>query len=661
MPGERHFFGSNAAEPLELAFEDELTGLPNRRLLTRVLRDEWAELARHCTPLSVIMIDLDGFKQVNDRYGHATGDRVLQAAAAVLRNRFRSADWVVRYGGDEFAVVLPRLDVGDAESLAARVRTEFDLQVFDTLQGERVALPLSFSFGAAAYPVDGGTGAQLLSTADQRLYDSKRTRSMARGSRATQTLGGRLHVGSIAVLPLRNLSRDPAQEYFAEGMTEELIVALARLGHLRVVSRTSVIRYQADPQPIPVIASDLGVDAVIEGSVLRVGERVRISIHLIDGISDEHRWAVSLDRDASEILDLQREVAQRAAEHFQTARVPVISDPALTLAAVSVPVYEAYLKGRFHWNRLTVESLRRAIDCFADALRLDARHGPSLAGLADCYIALQFLGGSAIELAPLARSSAMQAVQCAPMLAAAQSALATVRFFYDWNWTAAESAFAQALALDSRAPGAHQGLAYLYSALGRHDEAIAAIRRARDLDPLGLSVNVDLGWRYYFARQYPQALRQLKLTLELDPDFGNAHWCLGCVLHQLGQPADALEHLRRAVSLSTGSAQPLSSLGYVLAQNGLRSDALRVLDDLNRLAATTPVSPWVAAVIRSGLGDIDGSVTALRGARSIGTPALVWINTHPEFDPLRGDAGFQALVDELRFPARGAADQIASG
>lgn len=642
---ERRLFAPGSAEPLALAFEDELTGLPNRRYLSHLLREDWPELCARCAPLAVAMIDLDGFKQVNDRYGHAAGDHVLGVAAELLRQGFRSADLVLRYGGDEFVVLLPNLAPNDAAALAERVRERLARHGFRTPTGEAMEASLSFSVGVAGFPEDGHDGSDVLAAADQRLYADKRQRSAARAPQVAAR-DGRARVSAVAVLPLRNLSRDPAQDYFAEGMTEELIVALARCRSLRVLSRSSVMRYRDSALPAPAIAAELGVDALIEGSVLRVGERVRIAVQIVDGLTDSHRWADSLDGALGDVLDLQRAMAERVVAELRPeapAPAPVVSTP----SSASTVAYEAYLKGRYHWNRLTVAAIERAIACFEEALAAEPNHGPSLAGLADCYVSLQFLGGAAATLAPAARAAALHAVQAAPDLAAAHGALATVRFFFDWDWTGAESAFARALEIDPHSPSAHQGHAYLQSALGLHDAAIASSRQVRDRDPLGLMANVDLGWRCYFARRHAQAARQLRLTLELDGNFANAHWCLGNVLLELGQHTEAIAALERAVALSPGSAQPLGSLGYAFARSGRHSEARIVLRQIDDMATDAPVSPWLHTLVLGALGERAAALDALEAAHAAGTPAMVWLGVHPELDPLRGEPRFTRLLQRL--------------
>ena len=457
--------------------------------------------------------------------------------------------------------------------------------------------------------------------------------------------GGRIR--SLAVLPLHNLSPDPEQEYFADGMTEALITELARIHALKVISRTSTMQYKSVKMRMDLIAQELGVDAVIEGSVIRVGDRVRITAQLVHAATDKHLWAESYDRELSEVLTLQSEVARAIAGQIRVKLSPGEREHFKRPRKVMTEVYESYLKGRFHFNKWTVEAVKKGIEYFQQALQLDPDYAPAYAGIADCYNSLQFLGLPSSEVGPKALKAAIRAVALDPMLAAAHAALGAVKFFHDWDWTGAESELQRAIELDPGSPDAHQGYAYLLTALARHEKAIAEIERAHELDPMALATNVNLGWRYYFARDYDKSISRLRETLELDSNFGNAFWCMGICYVQKKNFAEGILYLKRAVMLYSGNPQPKGSLGHAYALAGKTAKAQKIVDELLALAKTTYVSAWAIAVIYIGMGEKDRAMEWLEKAYQDRNASLVWLKVNPEFDPIRSDARFKDLLARL--------------
>ncbi len=457
-------------------------------------------------------------------------------------------------------------------------------------------------------------------------------------------------IRALAVLPLQNLTRDSEQEYFTDGMTEELITELAKISSLKVISRTSAMQYKGASKPVAVIAEELGVDAVVEGTVLRAGDRVRISAQLIHAATEKHLWAESYEREMTEILELQHSVAQAIAAQIRGKLTPKEKARMGSARKVNAEVYELYLRGRFHWNKLAVEEIRKAIEYFAQAIQLDPKYAPGYAALADCYSAMQFFGQPAEEIAPQAREAARKAVECDASLAGAHSSLATVHFFFDWDWAEAEKAYRQALELDPNSPAVLQEYAYLLTAMGRLEEAIDGVKRAREMDPLALAINVNLGWRYYYARRYERAIRQLQKTLELDSRFGNAYWCLGCAQVQTGAHAEAVANLEKAVALYAGHPHVKASLGQACGIAGRTEDADRILRELEEMSARMYVSPWARAIVLAGLGRKEICLDWLEKAFEQRMPALVWLKVHPEVDMLRAEPRFQALLSRMRFP-----------
>lgn len=457
--------------------------------------------------------------------------------------------------------------------------------------------------------------------------------------------GGRIR--SLAVLPLHNLSTDPEQEYFADGMTEALITELARIRALKVISRTSTMQYKATKKRMDLIAEELGVDAVIEGSVIRAGDRVRITAQLVHAATDKHLWAESYDRELSEVLGLQSEVARTIAEQIRVKLTPHEREQLKRPRKVMAEVYESYLKGRFHFNKWTVETVKKGIEYFQQALQLDPEYAPAYAGIADCYNSLQFLGLPSAEVGPKALKAAIRAVALDPNLAAAHAALGAVKFFHDWDWAGAEAEMQRAIELDPGSADAHQGYAYLLTALGRHERAIAEIERAHELDPMALATNVNLGWRHYFARDYDRAIARLREALELDSNFGNAFWCMGICTVQKKNFAEGILYLKRAVMLYSGNAQPKGSLGHAYGLAGKPAKAQRLVDELVALAKTEYVSAWAIAVIYIGMGEKDRAFEWLEKAFEDRNASLVWLKVNPEFDPVRGDARFGKLLVRL--------------
>ena len=454
-------------------------------------------------------------------------------------------------------------------------------------------------------------------------------------------------IRSLAVLPLHNLSPDPDQEYFADGMTEALITELAQIRALKVISRTSTMQYKSVKMRMDLIARELGVDAVIEGSVIRSGDHVRITAQLVDSASDKHLWAESYDRELSEVLALQSEVARTIAERIRIKLTPREREHFKRSRKVMTEVYESYLKGRYHFNKWTVESVKKGIEHFQQALQLDPDYAPAYAGIADCNNTLQFLGLPPSEVGLKALKAATRAVALDPSLAAAHAALGSVKFFHEWNWAGAETEFLRAIELDPGSPDAHQGYAYLLTALGRHDKAIAEIERAHELDPMALAVNVNFGWRYYFARDYDKAISRLREALELDSNFGNAFWCMGLCYMQKRNFAEGILYLKRAVMLYSSNPQPKGSLGHAYGLAGKPGKAQKIVDELLTLAKTEYVSAWAIAIIYIGMGEKDRAVEWLEKAYQDRNASLVWLKVNPEFDPIRSDARFKNLLTRL--------------
>ena len=455
----------------------------------------------------------------------------------------------------------------------------------------------------------------------------------------------RAKIMSLAVLPLKNLSGDPTQEYLADGMTEELIGRLAAIHNLRVISRTSVMRLKNTQLSVPEIAKSLGVDAVVEGSVIREGSRIRVHAQLIRAATDEHFWSESYDRDLREVLALQSDVAQAIARKVE---VTVSGEERNRLAAVrpiSPEVYENYLKGGFALakgnNRRSAEE---SIAYFNEAIRKDPTFAPSYMGLASAYsdLATVFMGGVAKDERPKAILAARKALELDPELVEAHVLLADMAQ-EQWRWSEAEAEYRRALELRPNDASAYSGLAQWLGCQGRTDEAVAARRHGRELDPLAVSGS-DLAWVLFYARRYDDAEHELHSVLAVRPDDAFALWILGFALIANHHPQQAVPVLEKGVFASNRSPALIGLLIHAYAQIGRRADALRLLDELKRRKQThyVPAAAFVPAYL--GLGEYDQAFFWLDEAYKEQSNLLQFLKVHPMFDPVRDDPRFKDLV-----------------
>jgi len=453
-------------------------------------------------------------------------------------------------------------------------------------------------------------------------------------------------IGSLAVLPLQNLSGDPAQQYLADGMTEELIGRLAAIRNLRVISRTSMMRFKTTNLSAPEIAKTVGADVIVEGSVMREGSRIRVHAQLIRGATDEHFWSETYDRELRDVLDLESDVAQSIVNKVKVSVTGEERHQLADVRPVDPQVYENYLKGRFALakrnNRADVEE---SIRYFNEALTKDPRHALSYLGLADAYgwLGTVFIGGVAQEYRPKVAQAARKALELDPTLVDAHVLLADAAQ-KEWRWGEAEAEYQQAIALRPNDASAHSGLGSWLSCQGRADEAFAEIRRGRELDPLVVSGN-DLGWTLFYARRYVEAEHELRSELAVRPDNAHVLLGLGFVLVANHDASGAVEVLEKAVSLSKRAPAVLGLLIYAYAQSGDRGDSLRLLQELKRRRETgyVPAAAFILAYL--GLGDYEQAFFWLEKAYNEQSNILQFLKVHPLFDPVRSDPRF---VDLLR-------------
>jgi eukaryotic-like serine/threonine-protein kinase len=456
-------------------------------------------------------------------------------------------------------------------------------------------------------------------------------------------------IESLVVLPLENLSRDPEQEFFADGMTEALITNLAQIRALKVVSRTSAMQYKGARKPLPQIARELRVDAVVEGTVARFGDRVRITAQLIEAATDRHLWARSYERDLSDVLALQGEVARAIADEVQ---VHVSQEERTRMASarrVDPEAYELYLRGRHHWNRRTDAEIRKGIDYFQKAIAKDPKYAQAHAGLSRAYDTMgtyNFLPPA--EAFAQAAAEAARALELDNSLPEAHTALGGVLFTHHWDWKGAESEFRQALALDSNYPDAYHWYSDYLSAMGRPEEALAAIRRAHALEPLSLTINMSIGTCLFYARRFDDTIAQQRGTLEFDPTFTPALRNLGGAYEQKGMYAEAIEAYRKAMSLSPHDVSAKGLLAHAFAASGDRDEARRLLRELTDQSARRFVSSYSLAAIHIGLGEIEPALELLERSYRDRDRALPWIKVAPRLDPVRGEPRFTDLLRRMK-------------
>ncbi|HYM39564.1 MAG TPA: tetratricopeptide repeat protein, partial [Thermoplasmata archaeon] len=410
----------------------------------------------------------------------------------------------------------------------------------------------------------------------------------------------------LAVLPLANISPDPKDEFFSDGLTEELISTLSKIANLGVIARTSVMRYKATTKSIRDVGRELSVGTVLEGSVRRSGNKIRITVQLIDAASDEHLWSEVYDRDLEDVFAIQSEIAQRVARALRV-QIRRAEKAGIERKPTEVPeAYALYLQGRVSLNLRTEPSLRKAIDLFQDALARDSRYALAYTGLADAYAVLALLEfAPPNEAFPKARAAAAKALEVDNRLAEAHTSLGLVRFQYDWDWSGAEAEFRRSLELNPNYPQAHQFFADYLKAMGRFDEAIAEMNRALELDPLSLAISTGLGHVLYLSRQYDRAIDQYGQALRLDPGFVQAHLWFGRPYLQKGMFEEAIAELTQAVTLSRESTVSLATIGQAYAAAGRTAEARETLQQLLDRAQRQYVPSYWISLVYAALGERD--------------------------------------------------------
>jgi len=458
-------------------------------------------------------------------------------------------------------------------------------------------------------------------------------------------------IRSIAVLPLANLSGEASQEYFADGMTDELITVLAQISALKVISRTSVMKYKGTKKTLPEIARELHVDGILEGSVTRAGDQVRISAQLIQAATERHLWGASYRRQLSGALELQDEVARAVAEQIRIELSPEQRARLTRTRTVDPEALEAYLRGRAYAGQWTPAAAPKAIESFRRAIEIAPDYAAAHAGLASTYCMMSSSMMPAREAMPRARTAALRALELDSTLALAHSVLGYVRGLYEWNWKEAEVGFRRAIALDASEAFAHQIYGYILTVNGRLDEAIAELQRAHELDPLNLGISSMQLWPYNMGRRYEQAIQAAQELLQADSTAWDAPVVLLQSYTQLGRYDEALVQARLLHEL-TPELHP-AQLGYVYAKANRTREAWRMLAQGERLLAGQDSSRYGVlydlAVLRAALGDRDRAIQYLQRAVALRQEDVVWVKMDPRLDPLRSDPRFRQIQRRVGF------------
>jgi TolB-like protein/Flp pilus assembly protein TadD len=457
--------------------------------------------------------------------------------------------------------------------------------------------------------------------------------------------GGSTTIRSLAVLPLDSLSSDPSQEYFADGMTDQLITTLGQISALRVISRTSVMPYKRARKSLPQIARELNVDAVVEGTVIHSGSQVRITAQLIDAVADKHLWAQSYDGDLRDTLALQNSVARAIAEQIRINVTPQEQVALKHATVVNPEAYEAYLKGRYFWNKRTADGLKRAKDYFDQAVATDPTYAQAYSGLADTYALLgdwQYGVMTTREALPRAKAAAVRALGLDSTLGEAHTSLAFILDGFDWDRESADREFRRGIELNPGYATAHHWYAWHLSLLGRHRDAIVEMKKAESLDPLSLIINADLAELLLIAHFDDASIQQSRKTIDMDVTFAMAHNQLAQAYLQQQRYDEAIAELQKAIQLSDGNPTCTANLARAYTLSGRRNDAAQLLGELkNRSSPGYSNAPEIA-VIYTALGDRDQAMTWLeQGFEERFNPGVL---LRPGFDPLRSDSRFKALA-----------------
>jgi eukaryotic-like serine/threonine-protein kinase len=498
-------------------------------------------------------------------------------------------------------------------------------------------------------------GAVIITLAALGIVLLRRSRTpqpaLTTGGASSAQAGRETAIRSIAVLPLDNYSADPKQDYFAEGMTDELTADLATISQLRVISRGSAMQFKgANRPPTPEIAKALKVDAVVEGSVLRVGDRVRITAELIDARADKQLWAKSFERSSRDVLALQDELAAAIAREIHVQLTPTEQSRLTSAPTVSPEAHDAYLKGRYFFSRPSDENLMKAITQFEEAVKLDPNFAPAYSGLSDAYIWAGFNEGviSASEAKPKAKEAAEKAIRLDDSSAEAHASLATFKLFYEYDWVGSEQEFRHAFALNPSYALAHDQYGLGLAFQGRYEESVVQGKLAASLDPLSPQIPLDMVFAYMWKGDFQSAREEVRRAAELDPTLFYCPWGAGWIELEAGKPAAAIPEFQKASTMGPASFVT-AFLGYAYAASGDRTHAVEQIEVMKKASLHGYVPPFNLALVYLGLGDRARALDYLEQAHAADSQWLCWLKEDRVFDPLRSERRFIALMKKLNF------------
>ena len=473
--------------------------------------------------------------------------------------------------------------------------------------------------------------------------------ALATPATVTVPVASEPEVRAIAVLPFVNASADPENEYFSDGMTDELITALTKVEGLRVASRTSVFALKNVREDVRTLGARLNVSTVLEGTVRKARNKIRVTVQLTSVRDGRTLWSERYDRELADVFAIQDEIAGTIVRTLRSTLLGDLGDPTPVRYTANVRAYSLYLKGRFWWNRRTQADIAQGIRYFEQAIAEDPGYALAYSGLADSYaLDLDYRGVPVVEGMERAKAEARKAIGLDETLAEAHTSLAWVTFIYDWDWRAAEREFRRAIELNPRYSTARQWYAWYLMAMGRLDEALAEGRVAVELDSASVSIRRSLGWLLYYSRQSESALENLRRALTMDPTAEETHRLLALVYLQQGRYDDAAAAFREAIANSDNPVLAMSGLGHVAARRGRLDQARKVLSDLEERARSQYVSPVPMVGLQVALGDFDSAFEGLERAHEERRGWLAYLRIEPMLQPLHGDARFQRLLERMR-------------
>ncbi len=452
----------------------------------------------------------------------------------------------------------------------------------------------------------------------------------------------------IAVLPLANMISGSGDEYFADGMTEELISTLSNISELSVISRTSVMKFKGGGRTVAEIGRELRAGTLLEGSVRRSENRIRITVQLIDAVDDRHLWGQSYDRNLEDVFAIQSEIAKQVADALRVRILPNETRQIEKKPTKNTEAYALYLKGRYYWNQRSQSGVDQAIRYLELAIKEDPNYALAYAGLADCYLILADYGYFAPSKAfPKAKELATKALELDDSLAEIHVSFAYAIASNDWNWTRAEREFKQAISLNPAHATAHHWYAALLTSMERYNEAISEINRAKELDPFSSIINVNVGSVYYIAGRYDEAIVRYREALEIDPDFALGHASLGLSCLRKSKVDEAIVESQRAVALSGGSAITMADLAYVYGVSGKRKKAAKILKELTERSKKEYVSPFALAITYAGMGDKERFFGLLEKAYEEHDITPIALSAMPWLMDVRSDPRYHALLKKM--------------